>query len=97
METVEHKVAKIKVAKATDGSTVLSIDGEKWGPVVSGRDLGEAKEKFLRAFKVSLLLKTFCSINHSMQNDTFGIKKLKENILNSEKEIIKVKEELQAV
>jgi len=73
MEATE-KFAKISVETNPDtGEVTLYISNEPWGPVVTGKNLAEAKAKMKDAFGIAMLANSYCD-SIRLQNNHEAIK-----------------------
>lgn len=59
--TETHKFAEIaSVVNPDTGEVTLYISNENWGPIVTGKNLADAKQKMLEAFGLSMIVNSFC-------------------------------------
>ncbi|MBK9507227.1 MAG: hypothetical protein KA802_18050 [Saprospiraceae bacterium] len=64
----EYVVLLVKENK-DNGSVTMSVSSESWGPVVTGKDMQDAKNKMKEAFAVSMLFNTFMSHRKSLKDN----------------------------
>jgi hypothetical protein len=67
METVEKFAAIASVTNPENGEVTLFISNEPWGPVVTGKNLEEAKSKIEEAFGLTMVANSFCSIKNAKE------------------------------
>lgn len=49
------------------GEVTLFISNETWGPVVTGKNLSEAKSKMREAFGLTMIANSFCATKNSQE------------------------------
>lgn len=87
----ETKFAEISAKiNPENGEVTLFISNEDWGPIVTGKNLAEAKTKMNEAFALAMVANSFCSIQHA-QSD--GL--IKKTITEGKHEIEKLKHTLE--
>lgn len=69
-----------------NGEVTLFIGNEDWGPVVTGKNLAEAKTKMEEAFALAMISNTFCHAESG---------KMKEKVADGKMEIDKVRHTLE--
>ncbi len=61
MKTVTKFAAISMEVNPENGEVTLFVSNESWGPVVTGKNLAEAKAKMKEAFGLAMIANTFCS------------------------------------
>ena len=69
MEMKTEYVVLLVKENTESGSVTMSVSSESWGPVVTGKDMQEAKNKMKEAFAVSMLFNTFLSHKKALKEN----------------------------
>ena len=73
----------VTIEKVTDPNTGLitwSLANENWGPIVSGYFEKEVANRFDKAMRICMILKTFSSIDAMLKNHKFDESAIKKSI-----------------
>jgi|GEM_PF-3496286 hypothetical protein len=87
---IKTKTMDVVIGSTTNentGAVTLFFTEEKWGPVVTGRDLNEAKDKFIDALKVSLVIRSILETNDLYTKNKLGAQTTSEILGNVKKEL----------
>lgn len=81
MTTEETKYAEISISVSPDtGEVTLCVRNESWSPIVTGKNLAEAKVKMEEAFGLAMIANSYCAtINHRQEESTMkgAVEKMK--------------------
>ena len=89
MET-KTKYAEIAIAtNPNNGEVTLYVSNEPWGPVVTGKNLAEAKAKMNEAFGLSMIANSYCATINSNDDS------IKEKIVEYKQELAKMTKTLE--
>lgn len=90
---MEAKTKYAEIAVVTNpnnGEVTLYVSNEPWGPVVTGKNLAEAKAKMNEAFGLTMIANSYCATININSDDT-----IKEKIVEYKQELAKMTKTLE--
>jgi hypothetical protein len=81
------------VTSEESGEVTMYLGNEPWGPIVTGKNLAEAKTKLKEAFGLAMIANSYCDTLRQPVDD----KKIREELIKHKEEYAKLENTLQTV